>query len=644
MINLALKDHSLGFDKAIIWDSVQPAPKGYNKTILWRTFLLTDDPNLVSIPSLVEENASELKARYLSWVYELGQTRIGDKSLVDKFEIFPEFSYWWMTLFVEKSNFSKSPKIIDAIRFIALTDWISVNAIKSITFASDNIKLVEILCDWCKARNILFEWQDIQVTHQKISWHYQIYNAFPFAFRAILWLIHYLFQYWCFRGIGTQQWRVSKGRIAFVSYLLKTDAKTAVVDEILNQYWGSLPGHLNQDGHETNWLHIYVKDSLSTSAIEGVEALKRLNIAAEGRQSHVALQSFLSISVVLRALFIWVQVIWIGFRSRSVFLAEKNLKLSVNLFPLFIDDWNESVFGPIALENALNLSLFQRAFECLPKQNVGVFLQENQGWEFGCIHAWKSLNHGRLIGCPHSTVRFWDLRYFFDPRTYTFGASNPMPRPDFVALNSGYATTSYLNGGYPSKELVQVEALRYLYLENLEKISLDNSAFKKEELNLLVLGDYKLSNTRNQLELLEKVMHDLPFKVLVTAKSHPACPINLKDFPQLKMSVTTEPLDKVLRRVDAAYVSATTSAAIDAYCYGLPIISVLDPNSLNMSPLRRFSGVSFVWTQEQFTQSLLEIKANGSIKAKRQYFILDAVLTRWRKLLRNNSYMGLISS
>lgn len=636
MINLALKEHSLHLEKTIIWDSVEPAPQGYSKTILWGAFPFGNDPNLISIPGLVEENSSELKARYLSWVYELGQTLFGDKALVDKFEIYPEFSYWWMTLFVEKSNFSKSPKITDAIRLMALTNWISANTIKNITFASENIKLAKILRDWCEAQNILFEWQNIQVTRQKISWFLRAYKALPSALRAVLWLLHYLLQYWSFSGIGTQKWSVSKGRMTFVSYMLKTDAKSVEDDRILNQYWGSLPSYINQDDYETNWLHIYVKDSLTSSAREGVEALKRLNLTAGERQSHVALQSFLSISIVLRALFIWARIIWLGYKSRSFCLAEEKLKLGINLFPLFADDWSESVFGPSALENALNLSLFMRAFESLPKQNVGVYLQENQGWEFGCIYAWKLFNHGRIIGCPHSTVRFWDLRYFFDPRTYMIGVSNPMPRPDFIALNSEHATRYYLNGGYPSKELVQVEALRYLYLENLGKISPDYIDLKKQEFHLLVLGDYKLSNTRSQLELLEKVVQDLPFKVVVITKPHPACPINSKDFPLLKMTVTNEPLARVLKGVDAAYVSTSTSAAIDSYCYGIPVISILDPNSLNMSPLRGFLGVSFVSTQEEFAQSLRVIKNYGSIRSKKPYFILDAELTRWRKLLRNS--------
>ena len=48
----------------------------------------------------------------------------------------------------------------------------------------------------------------------------------------------------------------------------------------------------------------------------------------------------------------------------------------------------------------------------------------------GCVQSWmrqvarraclcptKHMEHGQTVGCAHSTVRYWDLRYFFDPRT-----------------------------------------------------------------------------------------------------------------------------------------------------------------------------------------------------------------------------------
>jgi hypothetical protein len=56
-------------------------------------------------------------------------------------------------------------------------------------------------------------------------------------------------------------------------------------------------------------------------------------------------------------------------------------KTSGFLWPLIRSDYKSSMLGPVALENLLNLNLFQQALSCLPSQEKGFYLQENQGWE-----------------------------------------------------------------------------------------------------------------------------------------------------------------------------------------------------------------------------------------------------------------------
>lgn len=625
-------------NKTIIWDSEEQVPQGYNQVLLWRQFTSNGNPNIVSIPALVEHRAPELKARYLSWIYDLAQMRFQDRVLIDLFQIDPGFNYWWMTLFSEKNNFSKSPQIADAIRLMALSDWIKEKDITNIVFASANKMLAECLRKWCKAQGILFEWQITSLPPKNTSIAYQVYKALPAILRSVLWMLYYLSQNWRFRGLGLEGWSRSTGQITFISYLLKVNTKSVFQNQLSNQYWASLPNDLKQEGRETNWLHIYLKDSSTSSVDEGVEAIKQLNISAEKMQSHVVLQSFLSVSIVFKAVHTWIKFIRLGMKTKGLVMANIGRIDDLTLWPLFVKDWDESMFGPSALENAFNLVLFEKAFSNLPKQRVGVYLQENQAWEFACIQSWRAEKHGLLVGCPHSTVRFWDLRYFFDPRTYKVGASNAMPRPDFVALNSEFATATYLNGGYPSSELIQVEALRYLYLERFASKSISFNSFNQKDFHLLVLGDYLSVNTVTQLKILVKAVEILPFKVFITVKPHPACPIDSDEYPTLNMRVTSEPIEKLLTDGIVAYVSSVTSAAMDVYCSGVPVISVLDPNFLNMSPLRGFSEVAFVSSAEELVKTLTLYSAPIPLEVStRNYFIIDAKLPRWRKLLLQDS-------
>ena len=57
----------------------------------------------VSIPLLMEDKALQIKKEYLAWVHDLGESQIAGKRLIDHLALEDGLSYWWMTLFVEKS-------------------------------------------------------------------------------------------------------------------------------------------------------------------------------------------------------------------------------------------------------------------------------------------------------------------------------------------------------------------------------------------------------------------------------------------------------------------------------------------------------------------------------------------------------------
>ena len=82
----------------LVWDREGTPPQGIWIPILWSSFAEDKDSTSYSIPRLVEAQADLLRARYLAWIYDLGEAHIGGKRLVDHLELRPGFSYWWMTL------------------------------------------------------------------------------------------------------------------------------------------------------------------------------------------------------------------------------------------------------------------------------------------------------------------------------------------------------------------------------------------------------------------------------------------------------------------------------------------------------------------------------------------------------------------
>ena len=63
--------------------------------------------------------------------------------------------------------------------------------------------------------------------------------------------------------------------------------------------------------------------------------------------------------------------------------------------------------------------------------------------------------------------------------------------------------------------------------------------------------------------------------------------------------VETNQLKQVIEEYQVVYASSTTSAAIDAYCSGIPVVALIDGTQLNLSPLRGLKGVKFVINGKQ---------------------------------------------
>lgn len=613
-------------DTLLVWDAEGSPPVGDWTVVLWRDFGDSRTPEIVSIPSLVETHAEDLRMRYLAWIYELGERRIQDKRVVEHLELRPGFSAWWMSLMVEM-GYGKSAGIYESIRMMAFENWTTDCFLDHVVLASPNARLAECMRSWSDRSGVAFEWRRISDEAEKPSWTKRLYQFLPHPLQALIWLVRYLFQCWPLRGVGLPEWRKAKGQVTFVSYLFNLVPDAAKEGRFESSYWAHLPDNLQSEGCKTNWLHLYVKDELLPTAEKAADAIRKFNKTGQGEQTHVTLDAFLSPKIVIRTLHDWGRLAWAGRRSHQAISSSPGAAL--NLWSLLEEDWQRSMSGVASMSNILSLNLFESALKSLPKQRVGVYLQENQGWEFALIHAWKDTGHGRLIGSPHSTVRYWDLRYFFDPRSYSRNSESGLPLPDQVAFNGLAALDAYQKGGYPVEDMVEVEALRYFHLCDA-KVSLPSNT----PIRVLVLGDYLSSNTQQQMRLLEKAVQHLPADTIITVKSHPACLIQSVDYPGIRMDRTMNPVSKLLTECDVAYTSAVTSAAVDAYCSGVPVVSVLDPNALNLSPLRGREGVIFASTPEELAHALISAaSAPRSAAGQQDFFTLDSKLPRWRKLL-----------
>lgn len=624
----------------LIWDCDGDTPLGDWLVVLWRSYDTGGSNNVISIPKMVEDNAESLRTQYLKWIYKLGEKKIKGKRIVDHLEIRPGLSYWWMTLLAEKFNYAKSPQIDDAIKLLAFEKWARGKRFKTLALTTGKAGFAKVLKFWCFKTGTNFQWQHIQEEAGSVSLPRKLYQSIPHLSQACISLVWHLIQSWPLSGVGLKEWRTTKSQVTFISYFLNLVPEALKKGRFESRYWAHLPDDLVRSGFCTNWLQLYVK-SAHSSQTKAAKAIRDFNNnkTRKGSESHTTLDSFLSLEVVLKTLRDWFYLVLVCLRLSK--LPSLAINASLDFTPLFQTDWNRSLKGQTAMSNALYLNLIEAAIKLLPRQCVGVYLQENQPWEFALIHAWRVAGHARLIGIPHSSVRFWDLRYFFDPRSYQCRGQNNLPMPDQVAVNGSAMMKEYLRGRYPSAQLVEVEALRYLYLEKKTTARRPTRKRSFGPLRVLVLGDYLPSNTHQMMLLLEKAFQSLPADTKIIVKPHPNCPVRTEDYPSLRMSVTMGSVSKLLPDCDVAYSSAVTSAAVDAYCAGVPVVSVKDTKTLNLSPLRSRKGVHFVSTPEELKQAFDKTsKAQKSLNRKISMFHCDKSLRRWKKIFSINSIRG----
>lgn len=583
----------------------------------------------------MEKEASSLRAEYLAWIYELGETNIKDKRLIDHLEIRPGFSFWWMTQMAQKFNALGTSQIDNAIKALALGRFVSKYSIDSIHLVSGNEKLALTLKKTFSSMNVFFKWDEVKQENIKISLIRVIYNALPGQIKALIYLFMQLIKSLPVIFKNKKNDTIPNSEICFIDVLAHLDKETFDTNTFISNYWTKLTDIVSRMGIKTTWVHNYFYQESIPSMQEALKLLKKINHYNRDGQFHILLDANVSISVFIKALRDYCKIYIISLGLSGLRRKYEASDSYCDLWPLLKNDWIDSVKGKCAMMNCLTLSLYERTFSLIPFQKIGVYIQENQPWEMALNYAWKSAGHGKLIGTPHTTVRFWDLRYFYDSRSYRQSGCNELPMPDLVAVNGPVAEQQYLQAGYPVEQIAQVEALRFLHLREKFRVGLPRES-SISSLKVLICGDFLAKTNGKLLSWLSIAAKSLPMDTTYILKPHPAYPVKIHENFSLPMEITHAPLSELLFFCDVVFTSNITSAAVDAYCSGIPVIQMLDGNSLNISPLRHLDGVVYVTNPEELSDALRNVSTHTKLNVD-SYFFLDEKLPLWCNLLGINN-------
>ena len=131
-----------------------------------------------------------------------------------------------------------------------------------------------------------------------------------------------------------------------------------------SSYWGLLVDKLIEESIHSSWIHIPVdlgqKKNIFSNFKYVLEKLRQFNKSSFKYQNHVLIDSFLSPKIILETL-----LDWFDLRNKDKYKIEKNFPLlnDLDLWPLFENEWKDSIRGVSAISNCYNFNLFDSAFK-----------------------------------------------------------------------------------------------------------------------------------------------------------------------------------------------------------------------------------------------------------------------------------------
>ena len=577
--------------------------------IIFDWYLPKDKKNKISIIEYVEKNSNSLRKDYFSLINNIGNYFFCGKPLSSFFN-YNNNSLWIMSTIFEKSSY-KSIYIGEVIKILGIQRYLINNKPKQIYFEylnTDIYKVIKLICDRKRIKITVKNLTNFKHTKTK-------YKFLPNIIKALLWVIKIFLTQSSLRSTSNRSLKSLEGTLFFCSYFSHLNSEECFSGKFSSGIWGVLPNLLKHNNIQSNWLHHYSKSNSIYNFSDGVNIINRIN--KKSIDKHSFIKSYFSTKLLLKVI---INYLIIRFKTLRVRYTKTNFFLfkKINLKSFYKEDFDKSFFGIGLIQNILWIELFDKVLKNIPIQKLGFYLQENQGWEFAFINAWKKNNHKKLVAIQHITVAFWDLRY---KNIFTNQNLNIFKnyKPDFFAVNGKRSKQEFLNFGYDKKNIIELESLRYL------KPSM--KIHSKSDYNILILGDIIRSNT---LLMLNQIYPIIKNNYNWTFKSHPANPIKLEEKYVGQIKQTELPIKDLLPFNNTIISSSMSSSGVESFIAGKKTIVFRTPGDLNMSPLKDESSVIFVSSSNQILNALQ--KRTPSIKID-DYFNTSEDLFKWKELL-----------
>ena len=367
----------------------------------------------------------------------------------------------------------------------------------------------------------------------------------------------------------------SSNSVAFFDYLSGSIQKIDGTSTYVSPHWGEVPGLV----HGRSWYHVYPRNIDNQGLRNSLGFIQELNGLGTG-DHHLFLKR-IKVSDVINIVRQMVRQRRIHKKFQGQLRTFSSAGSRLHLWHVFEDEWDDSILGSTGIRHLLLLASADSFVSAMPAYRKIYYLMENQPWEIILCHLVKKYNKGAPIGVAHSTIRFWDLRYFADPR------ENPVAHPDVhrpspakVFVNGELARALLQENGFPSSSIFLVEASRYNYLHQAKQNA------RRAYGDIVLLGDFDERANTTLLSTFRDALLLNPINRRIRIRSHPICPLTGTQLGPLTGCVTEEPLLSLLQSAAIVITTSGSSGSAESVALGISTIIVLDPKSLNYSPLR----------------------------------------------------------
>ena len=600
------------FEHTLLWDSDQVPPNTYRRVVLWRQYCEDMDPTqFISLSEYIEEHSLRLRNMYLAFINQVGESDNDGESVQKLLQIRPSFSYWWMTLFAS-TRWHPSSHSTEAIKMLALEELLTIHGWIGLDVVTDSGLILEISQQLCESHNKSCSATIPKIsTSKKSTLHLFRRHIFP----ALLVFIRQLFRLMQVTPLHKFD---SKSDLMIFDHLIRFDEKAALVGKFDSQYWRMLAPHFKLMDTRVAWLHQFVKSTSMPTPKDANVLLRKLS--KNSNEPHFLFETRPTITTLTKSIRDFAHLVRTTKKLRTIsetFVPEGS---KTNLWPLFQDEWFDSMCGRTAIRHCLLLSIIEETLDSTPHQNTGLFIMENQPWEMALIHAWRSAGHGRLIGVVNAPIRFWDLRYFYND----LGRNRPAPNQ--VAVNSPISRNLLEEVGFSSTEIVDVEALMYQYLNAHSQIMETSGS------DVLILGDFFTPLSENILDIVLPLAKTKFANRTIYFKAHPANRNSWAHLAADGIVITDLPLSELFATCGTVISPASSTGTVEAYCANKHVISILDPTTLNFSALKTIKDVQFVSNSDELAFAL-DNPVNSLSLDNTTFLYFDESLTKWKKLL-----------